>query len=177
MAILSLWRHSRISFSGSHIGLRQGRAPCFLGVTVYETWVRGPVVTTSLTTNPHRDAPIKDDGRRNLSLEEYHHSKIPRYAILSHTWEAEEVTFKDVTEGTGKDKAGYEKIDFCRKQSIRDGISYFWIDTCCIKKSSGAELTEAINSMIRWYLNADRRYVYLSDVRISGITAGHQNTT
>ena len=54
-------------------------------------------------------------------------------------------------EGTGKDKASYEKIDFYRKQSIRDSISYFWIDTYCIKKSSDAELTEAINSMFRWY--------------------------
>jgi len=39
---------------------------------------------------------------------------IPPYAILSHTWkEGEEVTFKDLMDGTGKSKTGYDKIRFC----------------------------------------------------------------
>jgi hypothetical protein len=40
---------------------------------------------------------------------------IPPYAILSHTWgeDDDEVTFKDLTEGSGKSKAGYRKIQFC----------------------------------------------------------------
>jgi hypothetical protein len=91
---------------------------------------------------------------------------IPPYAILSHTWGAdtEEVTFKDLTDGTGKSKAGYNKIHFCGKQAVRDGLQFFWVDTCCIDKSSSSELTEAINSMFCWYRNADKCYVYLSDV-------------
>lgn len=91
---------------------------------------------------------------------------IPRYAILSHTWgeDTEEVTFKDLIENTGKSKAGYEKIRFCGEQAKRDGIQYFWVDTCCIDKSSSAELSEAINSMFRWYRDAAKCYVYLSDV-------------
>lgn len=40
-----------------------------------------------------------------------------------------------------------------------------WIDTCCIDKSSSAELSEAINSMFRWYQDARICYVYLPDVR------------
>ena len=81
---------------------------------------------------------------------------IPRYAILSHTWGAdtEEVSFKDMMDGTGKRKPGYDKIQFCREQAGRDGLQYFWIDTCCIDKSSSAELQEAINSMFRWYRDA-----------------------
>jgi hypothetical protein len=91
---------------------------------------------------------------------------IPSYAILSHTWGADldEVTFDALTNGTGRDKLGYEKIRFCAEQARQDGLNHFWIDTCCINKANKAELSQAINSMFRWYHNADRCYVYLSDV-------------
>jgi hypothetical protein len=92
---------------------------------------------------------------------------IPDYAILSHTWAAdpeEEVTFQDLMNGDGKSKAGYSKIRFCGEQATRDGLQYFWVDTCCINKSNSSELAEAINSMFRWYQNAAKCYVYLSDV-------------
>ena len=89
---------------------------------------------------------------------------IPRYAILSHTWGPEEVTFKDIMEGNRASKIGFEKIRFCGEQARRDHLQYFWVDTCCIDKSSSAELTEAINSMFHWYQNAVKCYVYLSDV-------------
>ena len=80
----------------------------------------------------------------------------------------EEVTFKDIIKGTGKSKAGYTKIRFCGKQAAKNGLPYFWVDTCCINKSSSAELTEAINSMFRLYQDAAKCYVYLSDVSDSG---------
>jgi hypothetical protein len=89
---------------------------------------------------------------------------IPRYAILSHTWGPEEVTFEDLKKGNRVTKAGFDKIRFCGEQARHDGLQYFWVDTCCIDKSSSAELTEAINSMFRWYQNAVKCYVYLSDV-------------
>ena len=113
---------------------------------------------------------IKDEGQGKLSLVEYCDNTIPQYAILSHTWgsDNEEVTFKDLMEGTGKNKVGYKKIEFCRKQAASDGLQHFWVDTCCIDKSSSAELSEAIISMFRWYQNADKCYVYLFDVSISG---------
>jgi hypothetical protein len=98
-----------------------------------------------------------------LSLTQFF-DNIPRYAILSHTWEEEEVTFKDIMEGNGTSKAGFDKIRFCGEQSKRDGWQYFWVDTCCIDKSNAVELQEAINSMFRWYQNAVNCYVYLSDV-------------
>ncbi|KAN0072425.1 Heterokaryon incompatibility protein (HET) domain containing protein, partial [Elaphomyces granulatus] len=91
---------------------------------------------------------------------------IPRYAILSHTWgpDTEEVNFQDMIDGTAKSKPGYNKIRFCEEQAERDGWKYFWIDSCCIDKSSSAELQEAINSMFRWYRDAAKCYVYLADV-------------
>ncbi|TVY68789.1 Vegetative incompatibility protein HET-E-1 [Lachnellula suecica] len=88
------------------------------------------------------------------------------YAILSHTWgdDDDEVTFTDLTEGTGKTKPGFRKILFCAKQAARDGLQYFWVDTCCIDKSNNTELSEAINSMFRWYRDAAKCYVYISDI-------------
>lgn len=98
--------------------------------------------------------------------EDFASSEIPDYAILSHTWGAdtEEVTYRDMVEGTGKNKVGYEKIRFCGEQARRDQLEYFWIDTCCINKANHAELQYALNSMFCWYRNSTRCYVYLSDV-------------
>ncbi|CZR65327.1 related to vegetatible incompatibility protein HET-E-1 [Phialocephala subalpina] len=92
--------------------------------------------------------------------------KTPEYAILSHTWGAdiEEVTYRDLIDGTGKNKVGYEKIRFCGEQARHDDLQYFWVDTCCIDKSNNNELAEAINSMFRWYRDAAKCYVFLSDV-------------
>jgi hypothetical protein len=97
-------------------------------------------------------------------------NNIPPYAILSHTWgeDNEEVTFQDLTQGVGKSKAGYGKIRFCREQATRDGLQHVWIDTCCIDKSNSTELSEALNSMFRWYCDAAQCYVYLSDVSARG---------
>ncbi|CAN9149165.1 unnamed protein product [Alternaria alternata] len=74
------------------------------------------------------------------------------YAILSHTWaEGQEVTYSELIAGTGKDKTGYNKILFCDRQAAADGLQYFWVDMCCIDKSTSHELSTAINSMFRWY--------------------------
>jgi hypothetical protein len=114
---------------------------------------------------------LEEDG--GFSLIECFGKDIPRYAILSHTWGAdqEEVTFKDLIDGAGKNKTGYRKLVFCRNRAAMDGLQFFWVDTCCIDKSSSAELTEAINSMYQWYHRADKCYVYLSDISV-GDTAG-----
>jgi hypothetical protein len=108
----------------------------------------------------------EDDG--NFSLVDVGSKNIPRYAVLSHTWgpDHEEVTYKDIVKGTGKSKAGYIKIQFCGTQAAKDSLKYFWVDTCCINKSSSAELSEAINSMFQWYNKADKCYVYLPDVSV-----------
>jgi hypothetical protein len=106
------------------------------------------------------------DGEYRLTERFSSDEALPPYAILSHTWgsDSDEVTFDDLSNSTGKDKPGYGKIQFCAEQAARDGLHYFWIDTCCINKGNKAELSLAINSMFRWYSNAARCYVYLSDV-------------
>ncbi|KAM7194192.1 Heterokaryon incompatibility protein (HET) domain containing protein [Rhypophila sp. PSN 637] len=93
--------------------------------------------------------------------------EIPPYAILSHTWGEEEVLFGDLADGTAKNKSGYAKIQFCGAQAERDGLRFFWVDTCCIDKSDKAdkaELQHALNSMFDWYRRAAKCYVYLADV-------------
>jgi hypothetical protein len=108
----------------------------------------------------------EEDG--TFTLDEFFGNDIPPYAILSHTWgaDSEEVSFSDIIGGTGESKCGYAKIRFCGKKAAEDGLTYFWVDSCCIDKTSSTELSEAINSMFRWYQNAVKCYVYLSDVLV-----------
>lgn len=98
-----------------------------------------------------------------------------RYAILSHTWDSEEITFQDIMSGQPLEtRPGYPKFDGAIKLAAIHGYKLVWIDNCCIDKSSSAELSEAINSMFQWYRQASVCYVYLSDV-VAG-PSHHQHT-
>lgn len=121
-------------------------------------------------------------------LELFRDRNIPPYAILSHRWGDDEVSFHDLRDGTGRGKGAYAKIDMCCRIACRQveypapesaiwrtsktpnrpplgqALSYIWIDTCCIDKTSSAELSQAINSMHSWYEKAAICYAYLSDV-------------
>jgi hypothetical protein len=112
---------------------------------------------------------LKFDNHGELTLtENFDEKDIPCYAILSHTWGADndEVTFNNLKDGSGKSKAGYAKIQFCGEKARADGLQYFWVDTCCIDKANHTELSEAITSMFRWYRDSVKCYVYLSDVPV-----------
>jgi Heterokaryon incompatibility protein (HET) len=105
------------------------------------------------------------DGR--FKLTSFFDNETPCYAILSHTWDTDnnqEVTYQDLINGLGSGKRGYRKIQFCGEQAKRDGLRYFWVDSCCINKENFTELSTAINSMFRWYRDAAKCYVYLSDI-------------
>lgn len=104
-----------------------------------------------------------------LKLSEFYDANIPRYAILSHTWGEEEVSFHDLQNKPPEQLdglEGYMKIKACCALAASCSYEYFWIDTCCIDKTSSAELSEAINSMYRWYQDAGVCYAYLIDVWI-----------
>lgn len=103
----------------------------------------------------------------SLSFEEFYGDQISPYAILSHRWEEEEVSLQDMQSGRGPKRKGYAKIERCCRLARSHGYKYAWVDTCCIDKTSSAELTEAINSMFRWYQCADKCYAFLSDVSSS----------
>lgn len=90
------------------------------------------------------------------------------YAILSHRWIGDsEVTYADMMDDdierrTAKAKLGWAKIEGACKQARHDHLKYIWIDTCCIDKSNGAELTEELNSMYRYYEESKVCYGYLA---------------
>ncbi|KAJ3456742.1 hypothetical protein MRS44_016765 [Fusarium solani] len=88
------------------------------------------------------------------------------YAILSHRWgkPEDEVSYEDMLAGGYEHKKGYAKLVGCCKQARRDGLRHVWIDTCCINKSSSAELSEAIASMFAYYERAKVCYAFLDDV-------------
>ncbi|KAK0636714.1 heterokaryon incompatibility protein-domain-containing protein [Bombardia bombarda] len=102
-----------------------------------------------------------------LQLELFEGGPKAAYAILSHTWGDGEVSFQDITLNGSvvKAKKGFSKIVGCCAKARSEGYRYVWIDTCCIDKSSSAELSEAINSMFKWYQAAEVCYVFLSDVK------------
>ncbi|KAI0910753.1 heterokaryon incompatibility protein-domain-containing protein [Ustulina deusta] len=103
-----------------------------------------------------------------LKLQQVTEAERVPYAILSHTWEEEEVSFQDFRDlNNALKKKGFGKIwETCQIASSR-GLRYAWVDTCCIDKSSSAELSEAINSMFRWYQESDVCVVFLSDLNPS----------
>src|ERR1700753_940492 len=92
---------------------------------------------------------------------------IPPYAILSHRWTTEEVTYKEYIQQKDLSQKRYEKILRCRDLAKSEGFQYFWIDTCCIDQSSSADLSEAINSMFQYYCHAGICYAYLNDCESS----------
>ncbi|KAF3013239.1 hypothetical protein E8E14_007455 [Neopestalotiopsis sp. 37M] len=101
-----------------------------------------------------------------LRLEEFP-SQTPPYAILSHTWGDEEISFQDIQTASSNGsnvKVGLDKIKKACIEALTRSLQYVWVDTCCIDKSSSAELSEAINSMFRWYKEANCCFAYLADV-------------
>jgi hypothetical protein len=102
-----------------------------------------------------------------LSLTSFEGNRIPKYAILSHTWSsdpADEVLFADIGNGTYENKAAFAKVKQCLERARRDKFDWVWIDTCCVDKGSSAELSEALNSMYMWYKKSEVCYVFLEDV-------------
>jgi len=114
-----------------------------------------------------------------LQVESVPYDAVPPYAILSHTWgdDNEEVSFQLLqelhsNESIGntthhiRQRSGFAKIRDSAVLAARSHYEFIWIDTCCIDKTSSAELSEAINSMFQWYRGASVCYAYLSDVLV-----------
>lgn len=102
----------------------------------------------------------------NYCLEEKDASQWRKaYWILSHTWSDDEVMFQDMqTPHLSDQRKGFRKIERMCDLAKTEGVSHVWIDTCCIDKTSSAELTESINSMFDWYEVSKRCIVYLEDL-------------
>ena len=123
------------------------------------------------------DTMKKEQGkmvRQTKVLEYCADERNTKYEILSHRWqEGKEVGYEEMVGLAEMDQmkreeirklTGYQKILQSCKQAKKDGYKWLWVDTCCIDKRSSAELSEAINSMYRWYENSMVCYVYLHDI-------------
>ena len=115
-------------------------------------------------------------------FQEFFEAQRPQYAILSHTWGNEEVSYFDILLLTSsapatttplvqatlkaprRDSQGFLKVQECCRLALSRGFDWVWIDTCCVDKSSSAELSEAMNSMWNWYSDAGECIAYLFDV-------------
>jgi hypothetical protein len=78
---------------------------------------------------------VQDEHR--MFFEEFNEPEIPRYAILSHTWEKEEISYLDACAlfSTYRAyavslKAGYQKLKRFATVAQGLGLDYIWIDTC-----------------------------------------------
>lgn len=95
-----------------------------------------------------------------LRLEDFADAKAaPPYAILSHRWGQDEVTYQDLQQPDFAPRGhaqslSWKKICNTRNTARQLGFSHVWIDSCCIDQKSSAELSESINSMYSWYENA-----------------------
>ncbi|KAK0108133.1 hypothetical protein ONS95_002955 [Cadophora gregata] len=94
----------------------------------------------------------------------------PPYSILSHTWDGEtEVTYQDYMNflsGRGKEsRKNWAKVERSIEITLNSSerLKYIWIDTCCIDKTDTPELSEAINSMFKWYARATVCYAQIAD--------------
>ncbi|KAL2209947.1 HET-domain-containing protein [Sarocladium strictum] len=104
----------------------------------------------------------------SYKLKHFFTENLPKYAILSHTWGDDEVTYQDIILdlSAAQQKNGFRKIAYTCRQALEDGLHWAWVDTCCIDKSSSAELSEAINSMYSWYKTSTRCYAHLVDYEL-----------
>lgn len=129
-----------------------------------DSLAEGSIQISPEDTHASADSPdMRLLNTSTLGLEDFP-NHVPRYAILSHRWRDNEVTFKDVKLRRHRRLPAFDKVAQCCDLAASRSLPYLWVDTCCIDKSSSAELTEAINSMFHWYRKSDECYVYLHDV-------------
>ena len=122
---------------------------------------------------------------RRAKVLEFGDDEVKDYAILSHRWTEQEVDYNEVVKLAKMDeeerseirqREGYRKILHSCEQAKKDRYKWLWVDTCCIDKRSSAELSEAINSMYRWYENSRICYAYLHDVHGSSFPTALDHT-
>ena len=125
-------RLSQIWMVGSELSLNQAptfQPKCHLFVYRFGAFV--PVIDYLIFLTA-QEIIMRLLNTRSRRLQEFHGSDLPEYAILSHTWEDEEILYQDLYNGAYVIKKGWYKISNCCKTAARDGWEWVWIDTCCI---------------------------------------------
>jgi hypothetical protein len=68
-------------------------------------------------------------------------NEVPPYAILSHTWGKDEVSYEDMmcrplASREDKQTSGLLKIIKCAERALGDELDWIWVDTCKSKLSA-----------------------------------------
>lgn len=95
------------------------------------------------------------------------HFPNPPYATLSHVCQGDEASYQDIHALRAHPDPLYvasEKVRRFCAFARAEGFEWAWLDACCIDKTSSSELSEALNSMFRWYRDAVVCYAFLHDV-------------
>lgn len=106
----------------------------------------------------------------DLTFREFLGKNIPEYAIVSHRWDEDELSYQTFLQEKHRYQNGelrgygWTKIKEAVEVTRQLELEWLWIDTVCINKDSSAELTESINSMYIWYSNCRICLVFLPDV-------------
>jgi hypothetical protein len=106
----------------------------------------GDMSHSSSSLTLHLNKPSQYSTMRLLNvhtfkLHEFIGNDIPPYAILSHRWEDEEVTFQALQAGHGPGMKGWKKIEGCCRQAVADhfvyvvSLKYEIYLTSCLSKS------------------------------------------
>lgn len=140
---------------------------CAISLRPYSDSREKAIDYTHTHTHTHREKKLamRLINVHSFEVEEVWDESVKEYAILSHRWEDDEVSFRDMQDlAVASTMEGFAKIQRSCDHAQKDGYSHVWVDTCCINKESSAELSEAINSMYRWYKASPVCYAFLSDV-------------
>ena len=120
----------------------------------HEAWLK------ARRTDPSTPEPDKAGFRKikefcRVCREDYH-------IILEHTfWISRARTYAHKINDPGSElKSIHGSEDMA---TLSEAVEWAWVDACCIDKRSSAELSEAINSMYRWYREAAICVAYLVD--------------
>ena len=97
---------------------------------------------------------------------EFPEREAPEYAVVSHKWGSDEVSYSDFLEDTYRRGRGWLKILKACKIAAARNVHWLWLDACCIDKRNTAEVAKSINSMYKWYQNAKECYAFLPDVNV-----------
>ncbi|ETN38886.1 uncharacterized protein HMPREF1541_06927 [Cyphellophora europaea CBS 101466] len=117
---------------------------------------------------------------RTLELADFgNHLPSAQYAILSHRWGDNEVTYRQYmaldksllrAQTPRAYSSGLDKILWGCHMARRNNLRYFWIDTCCINKNNEddqTELSASVMSMWKWYHEAAICYIFLATITLS----------
>ncbi|KAK5674836.1 hypothetical protein LTS10_012573 [Elasticomyces elasticus] len=70
---------------------------------------------------------------RTYKLESFIGSTVPAYAILSHTWSDDELTFQDMKDPPVVwERSSFAKVHLTCQQALIHDLQYAWVDTYTI---------------------------------------------